>query len=188
MIFFEIFLFKSFQEYVNQRLPAQRPTDGSFWKTYCFWSHILKIPRVSGFRWAFSPAHVEPSVASFFRSAPVRGSVVNLLIYLADQLTRRFQFVDNQFQALQTQVIEGVQSLHSWLQELEANVAQIQPIVRISLHHLVQWISRIWCFEDFCSSLYQLFYKLMIIWAFYSSLFSYVWTLELFNCCFSILC
>jgi len=45
----------------------------------------------------FPPAHAEPSVASFFRSALVRGSVVNLLIYLADQLTRGFQYVNNQF-------------------------------------------------------------------------------------------
>jgi hypothetical protein len=45
----------------------------------------------------FPPAHAEPSVASFFRSTLVRGSVVNLLIYLADQLTRGFQYVNNQF-------------------------------------------------------------------------------------------
>jgi hypothetical protein len=30
-----------------------------------------------------------------------------------------------------------------------------------------QWISRIWYLKDFCSSLYQLFYKLLIIWAIY---------------------
>jgi hypothetical protein len=53
------------------------------------------------------PAHVEPFVASFFRSAPVRGSMVNLLIYLVDQLTRGFQSADNQFQELQTQVTGG---------------------------------------------------------------------------------
>jgi hypothetical protein len=34
------------------------------------------------------PAHAEPSVASFFKSAPVRGSVVNLLTRLADRLIR----------------------------------------------------------------------------------------------------
>jgi len=39
--------------------------------------------------------HAEPSVASSSRFAPVRGSVVNLLIYLADQLTRGFQSADN---------------------------------------------------------------------------------------------
>jgi hypothetical protein len=59
-----------------------------------------QIPKVSGFRWTFSPAHAKPSIAYFFISAPVRGSVVNLLIYLAYQLTRGFQYVDNQFQAL----------------------------------------------------------------------------------------
>jgi hypothetical protein len=35
--------------------------------------------------------------------------MVNLLIYLADQLTKGFQFADNQFQALQTQATEGFQ-------------------------------------------------------------------------------
>jgi len=56
----------------------------------------------------FPQAHTEPSIASFFVSAPVRRSEVNLLIYLADQLTRGFQSADNQFQALQTQVTKGV--------------------------------------------------------------------------------
>jgi hypothetical protein len=32
VVFLEIFLFKYFQEYVSQRLPTQRPTDGSFGK------------------------------------------------------------------------------------------------------------------------------------------------------------
>jgi hypothetical protein len=59
----------------------------------------------------FPPTHVEPSVACFFGSAPVRGLVANLLIYLADHLTRGFQFVDNQVQALQTQVAEVFQSM-----------------------------------------------------------------------------
>jgi hypothetical protein len=59
----------------------------------------------------FPSAHAEPSVASFFRCAPIRGSMVNLLIYLADQLTRGFQSADDQFQALQTQATEGFQSM-----------------------------------------------------------------------------
>jgi hypothetical protein len=64
----------------------------------------------------FPPAHAEPSVASFFRSASVRGSMVNLLIYLADQLTRGFQSADNQFQALQTQsVVEVICSISKGL-------------------------------------------------------------------------
>jgi hypothetical protein len=46
--------------------------------------------------------------------------VVNLLIYLADQLTREFQSADDQFQALQNQVTEGFQSMDARLQELEA--------------------------------------------------------------------
>jgi hypothetical protein len=59
----------------------------------------------------FPPAHAEPSVASFFGSALVRGSMANLLIYPADQLTRGFQSADNQVQALQTQVTEVFQSM-----------------------------------------------------------------------------
>jgi hypothetical protein len=49
--------------------------------------------------------------------------VVNLLIYLADQLLRGCQSADNQFSALQNQ-------------EIEAEVAQIQLSVRISLSYL----------------------------------------------------
>jgi hypothetical protein len=59
----------------------------------------------------FSPAHIEPSVASFFGFAPVRGSMANLLFYLADKLTRGFQSMDNLVQALQTQVTKVFQSM-----------------------------------------------------------------------------
>jgi hypothetical protein len=59
----------------------------------------------------FSQAHAEPSIASIFRFAPIRGLVVNLFIYLPDQLTRGFQSADNQFNALQTQATEGFQSI-----------------------------------------------------------------------------
>jgi hypothetical protein len=59
----------------------------------------------------FNPAHAEPSVASFFGSAPVRGLVANLLFYLANQWTRGFQSADNQVQALQTQVTEVFQCM-----------------------------------------------------------------------------
>jgi len=79
----------------------------------------------------------EHSVASFFRSAPVRGLVVNLLICLADLLPRGFQSADDQFQALQTQETKGFQSMDSWLQELEAEVAQIQINVRNTLCHMM---------------------------------------------------
>jgi hypothetical protein len=56
------------------------------------------------------PTHAEPSAASFFGSAPIRGLVANLLIYLADLLTRGFQFADKQVQALQIQVTKFFQS------------------------------------------------------------------------------
>jgi hypothetical protein len=58
---------------------------------------MLKLQGSQDLDELFPPAHAEHSVASFFKSAPVRGSVANLLIYLADQLTRGFQSVDNQF-------------------------------------------------------------------------------------------
>jgi hypothetical protein len=58
---------------------------------------------------------------------------VNLLIYLANQLLRGCQSVDNQFQALQNQEIEGSSVHGSRLFELEAEVAQIQIFIWISL-------------------------------------------------------
>jgi hypothetical protein len=62
---------------------------------------------------------------------------VNLLIYLADQLLRGCQSADNQFQALQNQEIEGFSVHGSQLPELEAEVVQIQPFIRISLCYLI---------------------------------------------------
>jgi len=59
--------------------------------------------------------------------------VVNILIYLADQLLRRCQSADNQVQALQCQVTEGFSVHGSRLLKLEAEVVQIQYFIRISL-------------------------------------------------------
>jgi hypothetical protein len=61
---------------------------------------------------------------------------VNLLIYLADQLLRGCQSVDNQFQALQNQEIEDFLVHGSRFPELEAEVVQIQLFIRISLRYL----------------------------------------------------
>jgi hypothetical protein len=63
--------------------------------------------------------------------------MVNLLIYLAYQLLRGCQSVDNQFQALQNQEIEGFSIHGSWLPKLEAEVVQIQLFIRISLCYLI---------------------------------------------------
>jgi hypothetical protein len=63
--------------------------------------------------------------------------VVNLLIYLADQLLRGCQFADNQFQALQNQEIEDFSVHGSGLPELEAEVVQILFFIRISLCYLI---------------------------------------------------
>jgi len=64
--------------------------------------------------------------------------VVNLLIYLADQLLRGCQSADNQFQALQNQEIEDFSVHGSWLLELEAEVVQIQHFIwKISLRYLI---------------------------------------------------
>jgi hypothetical protein len=98
---------------------------------------MLKFERSKYLDDLIPPAHAEPSVASFFRSAPVKGSVVNLFTRLVGQLIRGFQFVDDQFQALQTQVTEVVQSLHTRLQKLEAEVAQIHINMRNILHILM---------------------------------------------------
>jgi hypothetical protein len=65
----------------------------------------------------------------------VKGSVVNLLSYLADQLLRGCQSADNQVQAFQNQEIEAeVVQIHP---ELEAEVVQIQPFIQISLRYLI---------------------------------------------------
>jgi hypothetical protein len=68
--------------------------------------------------------------------------VVNLLIYLADQLLKGCQSADNQVPALQYQVTEGFSIYGSRLPDLEAEVVQIQPFVRLSLRYLIsmdQW-------------------------------------------------
>jgi len=64
---------------------------------------------------------------------------VNLLIYLADQLLRGCQSANNQFPALQNQEIKGCSVHSSRLPELEAEVVQIQLLVRISLKSDVQF-------------------------------------------------
>jgi hypothetical protein len=62
--------------------------------------------------------------------------VLNLLIYLADQLFRGCQSADNQVQALQNQDIEDFSVHGSRLPKVEAEVVQIQLLVRISLCYL----------------------------------------------------
>jgi hypothetical protein len=62
--------------------------------------------------------------------------MVTLLSYLADQLFRGCQSVDNQFQALQNQETEGFSVRGSLLPELEAEVVQIQ-LLQISLRYLI---------------------------------------------------
>jgi tryptophan-rich sensory protein len=91
----------------------------------------VQNPKVSGFGWAFPPTHAELSVAFFFRS----------VLVLQTSWLEDFNMWD-QFQALQTQVIEGFQSMDFLLQEQEAEVAQIQINVRNTLCHLMpedQW-------------------------------------------------
>jgi hypothetical protein len=63
--------------------------------------------------------------------------VVNLLIYLANQLLRGCQSADKQFQALQHQEIEGFSVHGSRLPKLEAEVVQIKLFIRISLRYLI---------------------------------------------------
>jgi hypothetical protein len=63
--------------------------------------------------------------------------MVNLLIYLADQLLIGCQSADNQFQTLQNQEIEGFSVHGSRLPELIAEVVQIQIFIQISLRYLI---------------------------------------------------
>jgi hypothetical protein len=86
---------------------------------------------------AFSPSSCIAFRCILLRSITVRGSVVNLLFYLADQLLRRCQSVDNQVQALQNQATKGFLVHGSRLPDLEAKVVQIQPFVRISLRYVI---------------------------------------------------
>jgi hypothetical protein len=58
---------------------------------------MLKFQRSQDLDELILLAHVKPSVAYFFIFASVRGSMVNLITYLIDQLTRRFQSADDQF-------------------------------------------------------------------------------------------
>jgi hypothetical protein len=78
---------------------------------------------------------------------------VNLLIYLADQLLRGCQSTDNQVQAVQCKVIEGCSVHGSRLSELEAEVVQIQPFIRISLRYLISVDQQDLVLEDICSSI-----------------------------------
>ncbi len=54
---------------------------------------------------SFFPELMQSLLQHSLRSVSVRGSVVNLLIYLVDQLLKGCQSVDNQVQALQNQEI-----------------------------------------------------------------------------------
>jgi hypothetical protein len=63
--------------------------------------------------------------------------VVNLFFYLANELLRGCQSADNQVQALQNKVIEGFLVHGSRLPDLEAEVVQIQPFVRLSLCYVI---------------------------------------------------
>jgi hypothetical protein len=62
---------------------------------------------------------------------------VNLLIYLVDHLLRGCQSADNQFQALQNQTTKDYSVYGSQLPEIEAEAAQTQLFIRISLRHLL---------------------------------------------------
>jgi len=91
----------------------------------------VQIPKVSGLRWAFSLAHAKLSVAfpQIYISQRFSGESPHYL--------RECQSADNQFQALQNQEIEDFLVHGSRLLELEAEVVQIQPFIRISLRYLI---------------------------------------------------
>jgi hypothetical protein len=151
----------------------------------------IQFPKVSGFRWTCSPSSCRAFRSIILRFVSVRGSMVNLLIYLVDQLLRGCQFADNPSRALQNQATKGFPVYGSWLQELEAEVAQIQLYLRISLRHLLSLdhqdlvLGRFWFFylsdvlqtSDFLGYLQTLFYYPY-----------YFCILELVVCGFYILC
>jgi hypothetical protein len=64
VLFLEIFMFKSFQEYAVQQLPAKYLTDGSFRKQTAVEVLCLKFQRSQDLDELVPPAHAEPSVAS----------------------------------------------------------------------------------------------------------------------------
>jgi len=99
-------------------------------------TYVQYFQRSQDLRWAFFPSSCIAFRNIFLKSVSVRDSVVNLLIYLADQLLRGCQSADNQFQAFQNQATEGFSVYSSQLPELEAEVGQIHLFVRISLRHL----------------------------------------------------
>jgi hypothetical protein len=80
--------------------------------------------------------------------------MVNLLIYLADQLLRGCQSADNQFQALQNQEIEGLSVHGSRLPEIEAKVAFGTWMIFVSLFwatcRLFSIFLFFWILEHFC--------------------------------------
>jgi hypothetical protein len=89
VLFFKLFIFKSFQEYVNQWLPAQRPTDGTFGKQTVLKSYA-QFQRFQDLDELIPPAHAEPLVASSSIFVPASDLIVNLLTRLADYLIRGF--------------------------------------------------------------------------------------------------
>jgi hypothetical protein len=125
------------QEYDIQRLSAQCSIDESFGKLTLFEVICSKILKVSGFEMSFFSSSCIAFHSISIKYVSVIRYVVNLLFYLADQLLRGCQSADNQVQALQNQVTEGFLVHGSRLPELEAEVIQIQPFVRISLHYLI---------------------------------------------------
>jgi hypothetical protein len=84
-----------------------------------------KFPKVSGFEMSFFTSSCIAFRSILLRFVSARGSVVNLLFYLADQLLIGCQSADNQVQLSQNQETEGFSVHGSQLLELEAKVVQI---------------------------------------------------------------
>jgi hypothetical protein len=79
--------------------------------------------------------------------------VVNLFIYLVDQLFRGCQSADNQVQALQNQEIEDFSVHGSRLSAPEAEVIQIQFFIRTSLLYSISVDQQDLVLGEFLSSL-----------------------------------
>jgi hypothetical protein len=138
MVFLEIFLFNFGSGIWHPTAPSTMFNRWILWKINFVWGHMAKISK--GLRiWdeIFPPSLCIAFGSISLISTSVRGSMMNLLIYLADQLLWACQSADNQVQALQYQVTKGFSIHGSRLPDLEAEVVLIQPFVRLSLRYLI---------------------------------------------------
>jgi hypothetical protein len=135
-------LSSGFQHSVRQR---------ALWIIDQCWNHMFQRSQI--LNELIPPAYTKSSVTSSSRSAPARNSVVNLLYRLVDHLFRGFHSVDDQFRAKRLKWLKlfslcfSASGARSWS---ISNPAFYTVFLSFTWF---QWISRIWYFKNFCSSL-----------------------------------